>query len=176
MPDKFVRARRSAPRAPTTRNCTVRQIRRRSLLNLSCPSLSARRSACALASRSLERVPVISNHFFRESWPGLSRPSTPCLLSRCKTDVDARHKRGHDGWRGDPTSSGGGLTLAICFLALAVCCFANIAPHRQRYIPPISPYFASAQPVRSEAADWRHPHPSLPRKRGKEGWGAAPLK
>ncbi len=32
-----------------------------------------------------------------ESWPGLSRPSTSCLLSCRKKDVDARDKRGHDG-------------------------------------------------------------------------------
>src|ERR1700741_2813235 len=29
------------------------------------------------------------------SWPGLSRPSTSCLLLRAE-DVDARHKAGHD--------------------------------------------------------------------------------
>ena len=44
-----------------------------------------------------ERVPLVLSHFFRESWPGLSRASTPCLLSRRKEDVDARDKRGHDG-------------------------------------------------------------------------------
>jgi hypothetical protein len=38
-------------------------------------------------------------HIPRESWPGLSRPSTPCLLIRRKKDVDARDKRGHDVWR-----------------------------------------------------------------------------
>jgi hypothetical protein len=32
----------------------------------------------------------------QESWPGLSRPSTPCLLIRHKKDMDARDKRGHD--------------------------------------------------------------------------------
>jgi hypothetical protein len=31
-----------------------------------------------------------------ESWPGLSRPSTPCLLNGRKQDVDARDERGHD--------------------------------------------------------------------------------
>src|SRR6266478_4974533 len=31
-----------------------------------------------------------------ESWPGSSRPSTSCLLSCGKKDVDARDKRGHD--------------------------------------------------------------------------------
>src|SRR5260370_5332164 len=30
------------------------------------------------------------------SWPGLSRPSTPCLLKLPKKGVDARDKRGHD--------------------------------------------------------------------------------
>jgi hypothetical protein len=30
-----------------------------------------------------------------ESWPGLSRPSTPYFVKR-KQDVDARDKRGHD--------------------------------------------------------------------------------
>jgi hypothetical protein len=30
------------------------------------------------------------------SWPGLTRPSTPCL-EQIKKDVDARDKRGHDG-------------------------------------------------------------------------------
>jgi mono/diheme cytochrome c family protein len=30
------------------------------------------------------------------SWPGLSRPSTPCLLTLGEKDVDARDKRGHD--------------------------------------------------------------------------------
>src|SRR5580700_11797461 len=30
----------------------------------------------------------------KPSWPGLSRPSTPCL--RDGKDVDARHKAGHD--------------------------------------------------------------------------------
>src|SRR5262245_26034170 len=30
------------------------------------------------------------------SWPGLSRPSTSCVLERNKKDVDARDKRGHD--------------------------------------------------------------------------------
>src|SRR6266436_6595976 len=39
---------------------------------------------------TLERVPVMSSHIPRESWPGLSRPSTSCLLSRRKKDVDAR--------------------------------------------------------------------------------------
>jgi hypothetical protein len=34
---------------------------------------------------------------FPESWPVLSRPSTPCLLNCRKKDVDARDKRGHDG-------------------------------------------------------------------------------
>jgi len=32
-----------------------------------------------------------------ESWPGLSRPPTPCLLTLRKKDVGARDKRGHDG-------------------------------------------------------------------------------
>jgi hypothetical protein len=36
------------------------------------------------------------NHRSHSSWPGLSRPSTPCLLSGCKQDVHARDKRGHD--------------------------------------------------------------------------------
>jgi hypothetical protein len=31
-----------------------------------------------------------------ESWPGLSRPSTPFLLRAREKDVDARDKRGHD--------------------------------------------------------------------------------
>src|SRR5258708_37699432 len=35
-----------------------------------------------------------------ESWPGLSPPSTPCLLTLSKKDVDARDKRGHDGGEG----------------------------------------------------------------------------
>jgi hypothetical protein len=30
------------------------------------------------------------------SWPGLSRPSTPCFICRKKV-VDARDKPGHDG-------------------------------------------------------------------------------
>src|SRR6185312_4685025 len=32
------------------------------------------------------------------SWPGLSRPSTPCFAELFK-DVDARHKAGHDDQR-----------------------------------------------------------------------------
>jgi hypothetical protein len=36
-----------------------------------------------------------------ESWPGLSRPSMPCLLKCRKNDVDARDKRGHDDGVGD---------------------------------------------------------------------------
>jgi hypothetical protein len=32
---------------------------------------------------------------FCSSWPGLSRPSTPCF-SEYKKGVDARHKAGHD--------------------------------------------------------------------------------
>jgi len=32
-----------------------------------------------------------------ESWPGLSRPSTPFSPKPPKKDVDARDKRGHDG-------------------------------------------------------------------------------
>jgi hypothetical protein len=28
------------------------------------------------------------------SWPGLSRPSTPCFIQR--KGMDARHKAGHD--------------------------------------------------------------------------------
>src|SRR5713226_4505506 len=59
-------------------------------------------------SAPLECVPVIANHF-PESWPGLSRPSTSCLLKSRKKDVDAREDgvpaalrggeslRGHDG-------------------------------------------------------------------------------
>jgi hypothetical protein len=43
-----------------------------------------------------ERASVMSNHS-RESWPGLSRPSTSCSLNARKKDVDARDKRGHDG-------------------------------------------------------------------------------
>jgi hypothetical protein len=35
-------------------------------------------------------------NYFSESWPGLSRPSTPRLLKLGKKDVDARDKRGHD--------------------------------------------------------------------------------
>src|SRR6266436_9331636 len=31
-----------------------------------------------------------------ESWPGLFRPSTSCVLQARKKDVDARDKRGHD--------------------------------------------------------------------------------
>jgi len=46
-----------------------------------------------------ERVLVMLNHRSYSSWPGLSRPSTPCLLSSRKQDVDARDKRGHDDWR-----------------------------------------------------------------------------
>jgi hypothetical protein len=42
---------------------------------------------------------------FRESWPGLSRPSTPCVLDCWKKDVDARDKRGHDGGEGDSITS-----------------------------------------------------------------------
>ena len=38
---------------------------------------------------------MILKHY-SESWLGLSRPSTPCLLSCRKKDVDARDKRGHD--------------------------------------------------------------------------------
>ena len=34
----------------------------------------------------------------QESWPGLSQPSTPCLLICRKKDVDARDERGHDVW------------------------------------------------------------------------------
>jgi hypothetical protein len=30
------------------------------------------------------------------SWPGLSRPSTPCFPFTRNKDVDARDKRGHD--------------------------------------------------------------------------------
>ena len=40
-------------------------------------------------------------HILQESWPGLSRPSTPCLLSCRKKDVDARDKRGHDAEESD---------------------------------------------------------------------------
>jgi error-prone DNA polymerase len=34
--------------------------------------------------------------FQQSSWPGLSRPYTPCWLDE-KKDMDARHKAGHDG-------------------------------------------------------------------------------
>jgi hypothetical protein len=44
---------------------------------------------------SLARVPVVLNNY-PESWPGLSRPSTPFRLKISKKDVDARDKRGHD--------------------------------------------------------------------------------
>jgi hypothetical protein len=41
---------------------------------------------------------AVSGHVLPESWPGLSRPSTPfSLASKEKKDVDARDKRGHDG-------------------------------------------------------------------------------
>jgi hypothetical protein len=40
------------------------------------------------------------NYVSYSSWPGLSRPSTPCLLSGRKQDVDASDKRGHDGKHG----------------------------------------------------------------------------
>jgi hypothetical protein len=36
------------------------------------------------------------NQLSHSAWPGLSRPSTLCLLSGRKQDVDARDKRGHD--------------------------------------------------------------------------------
>jgi hypothetical protein len=44
----------------------------------------------------LERVPVMMDQV-SQSWPGLPRPSTPCLMKFGKKDVDARDKRGHDG-------------------------------------------------------------------------------
>jgi DNA-binding transcriptional LysR family regulator len=47
---------------------------------------------------TLEHIPLILNHL-PESWPGLSRPSTSCLLKRRNKDVDARDKRGHDAER-----------------------------------------------------------------------------
>ena len=40
---------------------------------------------------------------YSESWPGLSRPSTPYSLRRSKKDVDARDKRGHDGEKAIPS-------------------------------------------------------------------------
>src|SRR5260370_12584200 len=49
----------------------------------------------AAGLKHLERNPVMLSHF-SESWPGLSRPSTSCLLSLTAKDVDARDKRGHD--------------------------------------------------------------------------------
>ena len=44
--------------------------------------------------------------FSQPSWPGLTRPSTTCFLSRAR-NVDARDKPGHDGVRGAcaPTAS-----------------------------------------------------------------------
>jgi hypothetical protein len=39
----------------------------------------------------------VADTYPQPSWPGLSRPSTPCLFRNRKEDVDARHKAGHDG-------------------------------------------------------------------------------
>ncbi len=44
-----------------------------------------------------QRDRVVLRHFFCESWPGLSRPSTHSLLSRRHKDVDAGDRRGHRG-------------------------------------------------------------------------------
>jgi hypothetical protein len=44
-------------------------------------------------------------HIMQESRPGLSRPSTPCLLICRKKDVDARDKRGHDAGERDSIMS-----------------------------------------------------------------------
>ncbi|AUC94839.1 hypothetical protein CWS35_11705 [Bradyrhizobium sp. SK17] len=58
----------------------------------------------------------------RSSWPGLSRPSTS--LSCGNQDVDARHKAGHDGVRGEverlcdcpPPGEGEASELLLCRL------------------------------------------------------------
>jgi hypothetical protein len=44
----------------------------------------------------VENVEFVHETSIEASWPGLSRPSTPCFSSAAKEDVDARDKRGHD--------------------------------------------------------------------------------
>jgi len=53
------------------------------------------------------------------SWPGLSRPSTPCLPKPAKKDVDARDKRGHDAEGADePGFARPFVTVDVAILAL----------------------------------------------------------
>src|SRR5260370_689717 len=49
---------------------------------------------------------------YRDSWRGLSGPSTPCWLRGREKDVDARDKRGHDAGGGDSISSERALVIS----------------------------------------------------------------
>jgi urease accessory protein len=55
------------------------------------------------------------------SWPGLSRPSASCLRA-AKEDVDARHRAGHDGWKGPAVT----LASACAALLLVTPAFAHV--------------------------------------------------